>query len=223
MAEKHTFNFRFGDVPPRQSALFESYVRVLEFRLQHKWRQLDGAVDLFICGDEIDVDTIQQMSAEFAHTVMFSKTKQAENFLSLPLKSDEIETVLNRIGQLIVKRKTNADPDRAGMHSVFRMVRWPPSEILQRSPERVRLASLMTKQASSIFELHSHSGIPIDLCRRFIEDMYAKGLLKEEAKLEYPTHSLNVQEQAIHASSQFKLFSLIRQNLSRFVNSDAHK
>lgn len=222
MPLKHSFNFRLEGVPLREASLFTSYVRVLAFRLHHKWHHQESAAHLIIYGDVSLEQNARQDPASPVQTLVLSASDHNPiNFLRLPLDSAEIEVALNRIGAMLIQSPAHQKIAIPNTTKRYRLLRWPPSALLH-SRDRMRLATIMTRQAISIDELHKRAGLGLDLCRLFIEDMLKKGLLEvsatEEQKQKQP-QGAGTPQKAEKITTQSRIFSLIRSNLSRFTTS----
>lgn len=217
MSVKKVFNFRLIGVIPRDAALFASYVRVLDFRLEHKWQYQDSDAHLIIYGSPSTQIQSVEIQDEFVHALCFSASETGENFLRLPLNSAEIEAALNRIGNLINLRQDQQNTSAINPEQSYRLKRWPPAGLLNTS-DRIRFATLLTKRVLSVSKLHTHTGLALEKCRLFVEELLSNDLLEEvAAEVE---KSLDPQSKRIEQDkgiSRSGLISLIRSNLSRFA------
>lgn len=216
MSSRRKLNFFFEGVNSRDVALFTSYVRVLNFRLCHQWCHEPAGVHLIIYGKQKKEDEKGAEKSSSVFELILSDHERGEEFLALPLNSSEIEIALNRIGNLICE--TNSEPRSFDTTKRYRLLRWPPNEMLN-SANHIRLSTIMTKHFISLEQLHERSGLELSQCRQFLETMITNDLIEvsqlQEAKemqseIEKKDTSIN------DMPSRLKILSLIRSNLTRF-------
>jgi len=219
MSLKPVFNFRLEGVSSREIALFTSYVRVLSYKLEHLWCHQETEPHLIIYGnDEKNIDA-GDVKESGTYELFLSPKKKGEKYLRLPLNSAEIEFSLNRVGRLLNPEANENSTSTIDPNQRYRLRRWPQSKLLT-TPDRVRLTTLMTKRIFSVNELHKHSGLALNQCRLFIEDMLKNDLLDVsniENKKQHDHHKSSTDIQ--QSITRPNLISLIRSNLSRFATN----
>ncbi|MFZ6754007.1 hypothetical protein ACO0KY_11600 [Undibacterium sp. Dicai25W] len=219
MSLKPAFNFRLEGVSSREVALLTSYVRVLSYKLEHQWRHQDNDPHLVIYG--YDESNVEKDHDKFhgSYQLFISSINKGEKYLRLPLNSSDIEYSLNRIGKLLEPVSEEKSTSAIDPNQRYRLRRWPQSHLLT-TPDRVRLTTLMTKRAFSVNELHKYSGLAVNQCRLFVEDMLGNDLLvvsNIEVKKQQNSHQSSAEIQ--QATTRPNLISLIRSNLSRFATN----
>jgi hypothetical protein len=221
MSSRREFNFYLAGVNSRGIALFTSYVRVLDFRLQHRWcYQIEGA-HLIIYGEVQATEQSIDVKENSPYELFLSANESGDNFLRLPLSSSEIEVALNRVGNMLSKR--GSEEIFLDSSTWYRLLRWPPIDMLK-TPSHIRLSTIMTKRIFTIDELHKRSGLELSLCRQFVENMFLNGLLEDSTSQQQQQKSQHFQSKNGHAnaektSARSKILSLIRSNLARFSKS----
>lgn len=68
----------------------------------------------------------------------------------------------------------------------YKLVRWPPPELMGKSQDRLRLASLLSRQALRVDELEVISQVQRQECRIFLQELLAQNLLDERKDLSVP-------------------------------------
>ena len=71
------------------------------------------------------------------------------------------------------------DPTLAGVRLKLR--RWPPATMLRNDPQRIRMATLLSRRPLQVEELASISGRPLDECQTFVRNLQAVGLVNVQA------------------------------------------
>ncbi|MFZ6846337.1 hypothetical protein [Undibacterium sp. RuTC16W] len=219
MPSRKMLYFCFKGVACREAELFKSYVRVLNVNLKHKWVYSEVTPDLIIYGEAASEIILQKNLRLPYSLVLTSCDIQSEQHLHLPLNSAAIAIAFNRIGTLIngvaevgkVAPWSDLDTSRC-----YRMLRWPPTHLL-RSRDRMRLATVMTRQAMSITALNKNSGVDIALCKSFVFDLYESGIVVEQS------NDMSVKDftrQITASSVQSGIFSRIRNKLSRLTKGN---
>ncbi|MFZ6722796.1 hypothetical protein [Undibacterium sp. Ji49W] len=219
MPNRKIFYFSILGVAFRDAELFKSYVRVLNFNLQYQWLHREISPDLIIYGEETGA-SISKNEAPVSHTLTLTESNTGnEQCLSLPLNSVEIATALNRIG-MALGGQTNAHKapqmPLSDLAQPYRLKRWPPSNLIN-TRDRIRLATVMTRQAISIETLNKKSGLDIETCKSFVFDLYTSGLLAKESIV---TKMESSDQSAAPAYVQPGVLSRIRSKLSRIMGNE---
>lgn len=171
-----TFVFCTDRLSPRDATLFKSFVRLLDHRTQHKWVCGSDAVDLHVVPEGGAAPRDAGKPASAVLTVGTSQ-RYLNHYLNLPIRADELETELNRLGTFITGNRPAAPaPDAQGG---FRLLRWPPATLLG-SPGHLRLATLMAAGAVSLQAAPLRSGLSASACSQFFDDLGRAGLLRAD-------------------------------------------
>ncbi len=101
----------------------------------------------------------------------------------------------------------------------LRLRRWPPADLL-RTPDRMRLATLMTGRVLSLADLQRHSGQPQSACEAFIADLLRAGALDAVGAAQ-PMQSARPAAASAQPRVQAGLLSRIRNRLGRLGASRA--
>ncbi|MFZ6639982.1 hypothetical protein ACO0LL_09605 [Undibacterium sp. TC4M20W] len=219
MPNRKKFYFSLHGVAFRDAELFKSYVRVLNFNLQYQWLYRETSPDLIIYGDGATPSNSQKDTGVLHALTLSASNTGDEKYLSLPLNSIEIATALNRIGMAIGGNSTTPIATQlpaSDLAQHYRLKRWPPANLVN-TRDRIRLATVMTKQAISVETLNKKSGLDIEICKSFISDLHSSGLLSKESmeiKLENPN------QPPVPAYIQPGVLSRIRNKLSRIMGTD---
>ncbi|MBC3919358.1 hypothetical protein H8L32_17845 [Undibacterium sp. CY18W] len=219
MPNRKIFYFSILGVAFRDAELFKSYVRVLNFNLQYQWLHRETSPDLIIYGEEAGT-SISPDETGAVYTLRLTALNTGDDqCLSLPLNSVEIAAALNRIG-MALGGKTNGQKmptvPVSDLAQPYRLKRWPPSSLIN-TRDRIRLATVMTRQAISIETLNKKSGLDIETCKSFVFDLYASGLLAKESIV---TKVESSHQSAVPAYVQPGVLSRIRSKLSRIMGNE---
>ncbi|HSV46505.1 MAG TPA: hypothetical protein VLJ58_12040 [Ramlibacter sp.] len=191
-AARQTMVFSLEGLAERDEVLFKSFVRLLDHRTRHRWvqRTEQPQADLRIVAQG---HALPASDAAGAPVLVLGAQHRGGHFLSLPIHADALETQLNLLGELIGLARGRRGPVSApaplaalppatapaGPQAV-RLLRWPAAELL-RSPDRIRLATLMTGRPLGIEELQLRTGISAARCAAFVQELRAAGLLSTHA------------------------------------------
>ena len=192
--ERATLMFSIEGVSPRDELLFKSFVRLLSHRTSQSWcYEPQSAIASSDANSKIDLRVVAEglnMAREDCHQpvlMLGTCNRKAAGYLSLPLKAQELEDELNRVGALIASKRhwrtvnptllaPNAAKSAAGSTDIFRLVRWPPVTLLK-SPARMRLATLLTGRGLTINAIEQRSGETARVCIDFLDELYGAGLI----------------------------------------------
>lgn len=208
-AGRATLVFCVEKLAPRDATLFKSFVRLLDHRTQQKWVCGSEAVDLHVVPEG---STVPRDAGKPASAVLTVGTSQRylDHYLSLPIRADELETELNRLGALIgVQRPAPVHVDANGS---FRLLRWPPPSLLN-SSGHVRLATLMSVSAVSLQIAQARTGMSASACSHFFDELGRVGLLRAEPVAPQVTVRVLQPRSDGTAHAQPGLLSMIRSRL----------
>ena len=94
--------------------------------------------------------------------------------LPRPLRADQFESWLHRAQARLEIRAALPPVPR------YRLLRWPPAQLLRSEPRRTRMATLLTRRALSAAQLAQLSGGDETGAQRFLHLLQGFGLLLEE-------------------------------------------
>ena len=204
MLERSTLTFCIAGLHARDELLFKAFVRLLDHLTHQHWRYQAPAEALQI---ELLV-TAEGMLAEYS-AIQTNQCLQLgatgllrPGFLHWPLKPDELEKELNRVGAqcLAARAKPSAamwpinTAVGAATHesmrtTAIRLRQWPPADLLT-GTGRMRLATLLTGKAITLDELAGRANLPLALCEAFVAQLHQAKLLIVYSTRENPAQSL---------------------------------
>lgn len=166
----------------REEVLLKSLIRLLDHRTHQNWSWKAEQADLRVVGAQIAIAAASPQPAVPTLTVAHADPQRGP-FLALPLHTDALEVVLNRLGAMVVHARglgLAVTEVPIGEHEEFRMLRWPPAAVLE-APIRLRLATLMTNRPASVLSLQQRSPATRQECADFLADLQRAGLLERPA------------------------------------------
>lgn len=177
--QRALLSFSVEGLPPREELLFKSLVRLLDHRTHQHWAWRADQADLRVVGQDAPTDPNAPPHAVPVLAVGQADAPRSGHFLALPLHAEALERTLNQLGAMVVHARelglAAADAALADDEEL-RLLRWPPVALLE-TPHRIRLATLMTGQPTSLGVLRQRSGLAAQDCLAFIADLRRSGLL----------------------------------------------
>ena len=175
------FTYTTRGLASRDELLLKSVIRLLDHKTRHRWTYTDDAADLVVLGaDVVTDDTGRQAGSGAYHLRLGYMHKQEANFLQLPLRPQELEHMLNMVGDRIAQSRRVPAPaaaDSMNPHAQFRLLKWPSVDLLG-TPERVKLTTMLARRPQSLAGLMQHTGCSQQLCAAFCDELRACGLLQ---------------------------------------------
>lgn len=221
-----TLTFSLHSLPAREEFIFKSIVRLLSHKSHQLWLYCPyyGGVraDLLVVAEGSIPRTSASDHGALQQVLTLGASGRSRDFyLRLPLRADELEAELNRLGDLIqasitASSQTAAPAQPQELDIAFRLLRWPPVALLA-TRERMRLATLMTGRAVTVSSLQKLSGAGLQTCSDFVDELRRAGLMQDLASqstrggdLAIPSAS---KPAAARAAGQSGLLARIRQRL----------
>lgn len=192
MLERANLTFCVDALQAREELLFKAFLRLLDHLTNQQWRyQAPGEgrhIDLVVMAEGTRPMALAQ--AIPAQLLQLGAAGSARHgYLAWPLKPDELEKELNRLGgQAMAQRAVQAPPAlftgaesgapiALGMPiTLMRLQQWPPTRLLA-GPGRMRLATLLTGKAMTLDELVYRSALPLAVCKAFVTELQHARLL----------------------------------------------
>lgn len=124
-----------------------------------------------------------------AHALVLLGEGEAQGAATLarPLRSEQLEACLRLLGRKLLGDEPAAaaqQPAAAGIHSGderrFRLLRWPPNELLRGEPQRVRMASQLSRRYLSAGDLARLTNGDVQRVRTFLQLLQGFTLLEPE-------------------------------------------
>lgn len=200
--QRALLSFSVEGLPPREELLFKSLVRLLDHRTHQHWAWRADQADLRVVGQNAPTDHDAPLHAVPVLAVGQADAPRGGHFLALPLHAEALERTLNHLGALVVHARelglATADAALAD-DDEFRLLRWPPVALLE-TPQRIRLATLMTGRPTSLGVLRQRSGLAAQDCLAFIADLRRSGLLENVREAVQAPHAAGVAPHAHDAA-----------------------
>ena len=83
----------------------------------------------------------------------------------------------------------------------FKLRRWPPAALLRSAPNRIRMATILSRRALNAAELASISGQAVNDCQAFLQILQTTGLVEVQQEPVAPPPSTQAPARAVPAAS----------------------
>ncbi|MFD1709398.1 hypothetical protein FVQ98_07270 [Ottowia sp. GY511] len=129
--------------------------------------------------------------------------------LSRPIRADKLQAWLNSIeygfqdtrpvtqlaGALSEPALTTAtEPPEIPVSPLrFKLRRWPPAALLRSDPNRIRMATILSRRALNAAELSTISGQAVNECQAFLQTLQTTGLVEVQQEPIAPPPSVQAQ------------------------------
>ena len=151
-----------------------------------QWQFSDTApYDVVIVdANSVDVGTPRVKAMAPASLVLFESGAAAAQPSSLvrPLRADRLQaqllaqqTMLNYIHKPVAQQPIQPRVPTAA--KLFKLRRWPHQQLLRRDPQRIKMATLLSRRPMAVDELALISGLPQDQCHAFMQLLQSMNLL----------------------------------------------
>lgn len=173
----------YVDEPPYDAVLAEDGVLV-EGAVRHVLRIVRGQPGSGVAADlrVVRPVTIEKLHAGLLH--IEQRLDAVTNALSLP---DAIAALRDEPGMQSVAvaplrlEEATADQQPLLDSRRYRLLRWPREAILRRDPQRIRMATLLTRRALSEQDLHALTHFSPGVCQTFMNVLMTAELLAPDA------------------------------------------
>ena len=133
----------------------------------------EGACDALVM--DAGGDPVRALRERGARAVLLLGDTSAQGeSLSRPLRPDQFESWLHRAQARLETWTAPAAEPR------YRLVRWPPAQLLRAEAQRTRMATLLTRRALCARQLAQLTNADEGSCQRFLQLLHGFGLLMEE-------------------------------------------
>ena len=193
--ERSTLTFCVEGLPAREELLFKAFVRLLDHLTHQRWSYQPPAthqrIDLLVVADGVEPTYSKVLNTKPQPVLRLgSAAADGHGYLSWPLRPNALENELNRLGALTTSRRgelhgqvlfsgaASGTPLTTGdtTKDLMRLQKWPSSRLLA-GTGRMRLATLLTGKSMSLGELVIRSGLPLQLCKAFVDELQSAQLL----------------------------------------------
>lgn len=177
--QRALLTFSIEGLAAREAVLLKSLVRLLDHRTHQHWSWKEELADLRVVGDQF-----QAVDEDPARAVPVLNVghidPQRGHFLALPLHTDALESVLNRLGAMVVHARglgIAAPEENLTEGDEFRLSQWPPAALLE-TPARMKMATLLTGRPASLAALQHRSAATPKDCADFLSALKEAGLIE---------------------------------------------
>ena len=181
-----TLSYGISHLSAHEALLLKSLVRLLGHRTLHGWVfQAEGAA-LQVVGQD-GAPPIGAVPTAAPLQLYVSNTDSPHPLsLRLPLHVGALESMLNQVGEQLAQKQTRASLALTSFgNETYQLKRWPPAALLG-SPDRMKLATLLTARALCLAGLAQRSQQPIGECEHFLHALQHAGLLTEHSAATSP-------------------------------------
>lgn len=170
--QKYTFSFCTSGLSARDQTLLKSYIAIVNHSTKHNWVYQSENADLCILGyAEETLASVKEDSALSGVLKFCAVTSQRTESLSWPLRINELESLLDLMGDTI-----NCPELNLHVNNAFKLLQWPEARLL-RTRDSVRLATLLTGTPVSLTKLQEKSGLEKHICTQFLKCLKQVGNL----------------------------------------------
>ena len=175
-------------LPEGETKLLQAIVRLSD-QLGDAWRFGNGpACDVLLAdGEKVDQALAGGMTAREIIRVVQRDMPCDDNALIRPIHAEQfIRQLVGVATRLRFGRNTVSASDGVLRR---RLNRWPAARLLESDRSRIRLATLLLREALSIEELSERSGQSVRECADFLSVLEQHGMLTQENKLDMPDNA----------------------------------
>ena len=185
----------------------------------------EGPCDLLLTTSALEPGLVHAgRQAQIVVPIVRRGEAPAGECLEHPFRAEDFVALLGRVGPALKINATaprqaeavTVSADRRG-----RLKRWPPSQLMGSSRERIHLATLLSRRSRSVRELSAVAGYPEAACDAFMLELEKHDLLSWEIS-EHPRQAppaMPVSRKEVAGHGAPGLFSSIRRRLGLSRNS----
>jgi len=177
-------------LPAAEVALIRSLVRLFSHTSSFHWRFVDsGPCDAVIVDTELPPAELAEAGrrARAVLKVTRAYAPGQPDTLQRPIRADQLKAWLERQAtEQRLMRAAHGPPAPAAaaggtakpVHLRFKLRRWPSAALLRNDPQRIRLATLLSRRALGARELSRISQLPAEQCQDFVDSLCQADLLE---------------------------------------------
>lgn len=177
--QRVTLSLGVEGVSRHEEVLIKSMVKLLNYRTEHNWIFDNEKADLWILGESSPQCSVSTGEMNVMRVDHHNGAEISSYCLRFPIHAQAFEAQLNSLGvQILLRRQDGAGkgaPPSLPDDESLMLLRWPPAALL-RTPQRVKLATLMTRHSVTLEQLVQRSGVERAECLGFCEDLRKAGL-----------------------------------------------
>jgi hypothetical protein len=218
---RQKYNFYTLGLPPREKFLLKSLMRLLDHRTRYQWVYSATQTDVWVVVEGVTPPSAALLERpSYKLLVLGETTKQHAYSLPLPFNAQNIAQIFDAMGDALAPSAppvVAARPQPAVIES-FQLNRWPSAPML-RTPERVRMATMMLGTPLTLADLVKLSRVAQAVCEKFLEDLMASGFVEvTRTKRQIDKPALQTTAPRVPSApqtEQLSLFARIRKRLSQ--------
>ncbi len=220
------------NVHEREAMLLRGLIRLNGYSEQGKhWEFVDQAPYDLLFVDPLRMGHDERMAVSCtAPTVCIVNADAAHeaNSLQRPFTSDALihwferarAHAISKPAQTVIPKQVEPQAHTAvfDVSVQFKLLKWPPMTVLRGDPARIRMATMLARQALRIKELAQLAQQPLDQVQQFIDALHRAGILlvaqtMPTAKAQVPVQARSLQAKPAAGATMRGLLSQIRQKL----------
>lgn len=187
-----------------------------------------GPCDVLLTANAGKPDGIHEgLQARIVVPVVRRGDSTGGEFLERPFRAEDFVALLGRLAPALNVGAPAASPIEAAQAPADRrgrLKRWPPSQLMGSSRERLQLATLLSRRSRSASELSAVAGYPESQCSAFMQELEKHDLLSWEMpgrpeQIQQPAPTLPASTNAGERPSAPGLLGSIRRRLGLSWNS----
>ena len=176
-------------LPAAEVILVRTLMRLYAHDSAFRWTFVDTAPYDALLVDGTTADGNNGEAARLARAVLkLTRMNEGDgsDTIERPLRADKLQAWLKRAERDFVVTRPMTQPGEPVVEAApsgptpgirFKLRRWPPATMLRNDPQRIRMATLMSRRALQVSELATISGQPLNECQTFVRNLQLVGLL----------------------------------------------
>jgi len=179
------FTLGVHNLPAAEVVLIKTLMRLFPATATFKWRFAETGPFDAVVTDATNASS--EVPAGLARGVLkITRTDAATDAdcITRPIRAEQLQEWLALQGELLrlvprpsVRTESRAVTTQAG-GTRFKLRRWPSAALLQNDPQRIRLATLLSRRALAAHELARISRLPAEQCQAFVDSLQQTGLIE---------------------------------------------
>lgn len=198
------FTLGVHNLPAAETALIKTLMRLYALNTSFRWRFAEvGPFDVVL----VDATCVAgHPPASLARTVLkitrADAVKDADS-LARPIRAEQLQAWLARQEPHVQGLKAlqqpaalpASEPKRTKVNTGglrFKLQRWPSAALLKNDPQRIRLATLLSRRALGTSELSHISRLPPEQCLAFVDHLRQAGLIEVQTMAPPPRPTMPI-------------------------------
>jgi hypothetical protein len=180
------FTLGVHNLPAAEVVLIKTLMRLFPATATFKWRFAEtGPFDAVLTDATHAADEVPAKLARAVLKITRADAATDADCITRPIRAEQLQAWLALQGELLqlLPRPAARSSRVATAHAAgtrFKLRRWPSAAVLKNDPQRIRLATLLSRRALGTRELSHISRLPADLCQDFVDTLQQTGLIEVE-------------------------------------------